>query len=598
MSKRTPERAELDIRNIWKLEDMYADQAAWEAEYAAACEEAREITAYEGKLGDLGELKKALDLSTAMERKVGSLFTYARMRRDEDNRKTEYQALCDRAQSLIVTAQTAGAFIAPELLAQPEGYLAQAAGTEGFADYQVMLKELERSRAHTLSPAEEKLVAMTGEMSAAPDTIYSMLTDADMKFPAIEDADGQQVEVTHGNFIALMMSRDRKVRRAAFDALYGVYKNYSATIPAIYAASVKADVFHARVGRHESALKRALFPDNVPEEVYTNLIDSIHRHLPMLSRFVKRNGELIGVKDEMSMIDVYVPAVEGFDIALPFDEAYDLVVDCLKPLGEDYQATLRRARAERWIDPLENVGKSSGAYSWGTYDSHPYVLMNYKENLDCLLTTAHEMGHAMHSFYSDGAQPFTTSQYSLFVAEVASTCNEILVLFELMERYKDDKKAQAFLIYQLLDGFRTTVFRQTMFAEFERESHAMAERGEALTVESLNKVYAGLNAAYYAGIGQEELLDYEWMRIPHFYRAFYVYKYATGFSAAMALASSIRREGAPAVERYKKFLSLGGSMHPIDLLKVAGVDMSKPESIEAALSEFDRLVEQYEELTK
>ncbi len=597
MSK-TPERSELNLRDTWKLEDMYADNAAWEAEYAAAQEELKAFPAYEGKLGDLNTLKEALGVYFGLSRKVEGLFTYARMRRDEDNRKSEYQALCDRAQSLMVAAETAGAFATPELLSLPEEYLTEAAEAEGFENYKVFLNNLKRRRPHTLSAAEERLLAMTGEMGAAPDTIYSMLTDADMKFPTIEDEEGNSVELTQSNYIAFMMSRKREVRRAAFDALYSTYRKYSATIPAIYASSVKADVFYARTAKHDSALKAALFPDNVPEEVYTNLINSVHNHLPALSRFVKRNGKLIGLENDMSMIDVYVPAVEGFDIKLPFDEAYELVSDCLKPLGEDYQAVLKKAREERWIDPYENVGKSSGAYSWGTYDSHPYVLLNYKENLDSLLTVAHEMGHAMHSYYSDSTQPYENAGYSLFVAEVASTCNEILVLFELMERYKDDKKAQAFLIYQLLDGFRGTVFRQTMFAEFERESHAMAERGEALTAESLNKFYASLNAKYYAEIGQEELLESEWMRIPHFYRAFYVYKYATGFSAAMALATGIRKEGVPAIERYKKFLSLGGSMHPIDLLKVAGVDMSKPESVEAALNEFDRLVEQYEALTE
>jgi len=594
----TPERSELALRDIWQLEDMYADNAAWEAEYAEASRLIAEFPAYEGKLGDLAVLHEALRAYFAISRKVEGLFTYARMRRDEDNRKSEYQALCDRAQSLMVAAETAGSFATPELLSQSEEYLNTAAEAEGFENWRVFLKNIQRRRPHTLSAAEEKLIAMTGEMGAAPDTIFSMLTDADMKFPVIKGEGGKDVQLTQSNFVEMMMSRDRSVRRAAFDALYTTYRSFSATLPAIYASSVKCDVFYAKTARHESALKAALFPDNVPEEVYDNLIASVHRHLPALSRFIKRNGEMIGLGDEMSMIDVYVPVVEGFDIKLPFDEAYALVTDCLKPLGEDYQKVLERARAERWIDPYENVGKSSGAYSWGTYDSHPYVLMNYKENLDSLLTIAHEMGHAMHSYYSDGAQPYETAGYSLFVAEVASTCNEILVLFELMERYKDDKKAQAFLIYQLLDGFRGTVFRQTMFAEFERASHAMAERGEALTAESLNAVYADLNAKYYAGIRQEKMLESEWMRIPHFYRAFYVYKYATGFSAAMALASAIRKEGTPAVERYRKFLSLGGSMHPIDLLKVAGVDMSKPEAVDSALSEFDRLVEQYEALTE
>ncbi len=597
MSK-TPERSELSLRDTWQLEDIYADHAAWEADYAQAQALVKKLPTYEGKLGTLDTLREALQVSFDLSRKVESLFTYARMRRDEDNRKGEYQALCDRAQSLMVAAGTAEAYATPELLSQPEEYLMQAAEAEGFENYKVFLTNLMRQRPHTLSAAEERIIAMTGEMGAAPDTIFSMLTDADMKFPVIKGEGGKDVQLTQSNFIELMMSRDRSVRRAAFDALYTTYRSFSATIPAIYASSVKSDVFYAATARHESALKAALFPDNVPEEVYTNLIESVHAHLPALSRFVKRNGELIGLGDEMSMIDVYVPAVDGFDIKLPFDEAYALVTDCLKPLGEDYQAILKKARAERWIDPYENAGKSSGAYSWGTYDSHPYVLMNYKENLDSLLTIAHEMGHAMHSYYSNSSQPYETAGYSLFVAEVASTCNEILVLFELMERYKGDKKAQAFLINQLLDGFRGTVFRQTMFAEFERESHAMAERGEALTAESLNAVYAALNAKYYAGIKQEKLLESEWMRIPHFYRAFYVYKYATGFSAAMALATAIRKEGAPAVERYRKFLSLGGSMFPIDSLKIAGVDMSKRESVEAALAEFDRLVERYEALTR
>ena len=519
------------------------------------------------------------------------------MRRDEDNRRSEYQALTDRAQSLMVKLGTATAFVQPELLEQSADYLADVMNREAFSDYRVFLGEIERRRPHTLSAAEERIVAMTGEMGSSPDTIYSMLNDADMKFPTVEGEDGKPVEITHSGFIPLMMSKNRAVRRAAFEGLYSTYKSYSATIPAIYGASVKADVFYAHAAKHESALASRLFPDAVPEEVYTNLIKSVHRHLPVLNEYIARKGEQIGVSD-MGMEDVYVPACEGFDIKLPFDEAYELMMSCLHPLGEDYQAVLRRAREERWIDPFENVGKSSGAYSWGTYDSHPYVLMNYKPGLDSLLTIAHEMGHSMHSYYSNHAQPYTDAGYSLFVAEVASTTNEVLVLLELMERYQGNDEAQAYLIAQLLENFRTTVFRQTMFAEFERESHAMAERGEPLTVETLNGVYGRLNAEYYTAVKQDPLIAYEWMRIPHFYRAFYVYKYATGFSAAMALATGIRREGAPAVARYKKFLSLGGSMHPIDLLKVAGVDMSDPASVETALSTFDELVKKYLELTK
>ena len=597
MNEKTPERSALKREDTWQLEDIFASLADWEKTEAEVKAGIAAMAQYEGKLSDEGTLLCALRDLYTLERKAEALFTFARMRRDEDNRDAASQGLVSRAQSLMAAFGTAVSFLKPEVLSLPEEYIRAAAEKPEFAEYRVPLMDLNRERPHTLSAAEEKLVAMTGEMGNGPDNIYSMLTDADMKFPTVKDEAGRDVEITHGNFIALMMNKDRAVRRAAFDGLYGTYKAYSNTIPAIYAASVNADVFYARAAKHESALASKLFPDDVPLSVYENLIETVHRHIPSLSRFVRRNGELIGVGKDMSMIDVYVPPVAGFDIALPFDRAYDLVVESLAPLGEDYQAVLRRARAERWIDPFENVGKSSGAYSWGTYDSHPFVLMNYKENLDCLLTIAHEMGHSMHSYYSNGTQPYTTAGYSLFVAEVASTTNEILTLFSLMEKYPQ-KEAQAFLIYQLLDGFRGTVFRQTMFAEFERESHAMAERGEPLTAGSLNAMYAALNARYYPDIAQEPLLDCEWMRIPHFYRAFYVYKYATGYSAAMALATAIRKEGAPAVERYRKFLTLGGSMHPIDLLKVAGVDMSKPESVESALCEFDRLVERYLELTE
>ena len=408
MSERVPERSALNLRDTWRLEDMYASQEAWEADYKKAEALLKAFSAFEGKLGDADELKKALDAYFDANRLVENLFTYARMRRDEDNRKSEYQALTDRAQSLMVKLGTATAFVQPELLEQSADYLRGVMDEDAFCDYRVFLSEIERQRPHTLSAAEERIVAMTGEMGSAPDTIYSMLNDADMKFPTTEGEDGQPVEITHSGYIPLVMSRNRAVRRAAFEGLYSTYKNYSATIPAIYASSVKADVFYAHVAKHESALAARLFPDAVPEAVYANLIESVHRHLPVLNEYIARKGEQIGVSD-MGMEDVYVPACEGFDIKLPFDEAYELMLSCLHPLGGDYQAVLRRAREERWIDPFENVGKSSGAYSWGTYDSHPYVLMNYKPGLDSLLTIAHEMGHSMHSYYSNHTQPYTDS---------------------------------------------------------------------------------------------------------------------------------------------------------------------------------------------
>ena len=591
------ERKDIPVADQWRLEDIYLTDAEWENALRAAEKLANDFGRFEGTLDKPESLLECMKHDSAMLEIASSVFAYARMRRDEDNRVSANQALTVRAQALLTKVETSASFLTPELLSLPAEYLREVCEKPEFAEFAVTLREIERQRPHTLSKAEERIVAMAGEMAAAPDTIYTMLADADMKFPVIKDEKGEDVRITHANYIPLMMNRERKVRAAAFEGLYTTYKRFSSTIPALYDASVRADIFSARTAKHKSALEAALFPDQVSVSVYDNLVSAVRRHIPSLARFVKRNGKLIGV-DDMRMIDLYVPAVEGIDIKLPFDQAYDLVTDALSVLGEDYQDILRTARRERWIDVYENEGKSAGAYSWGTYGTHPYVLLNYKENLDSVLTIAHEMGHSAHTYLSNKRQPYLDAEYSLFVAEVASTTNEILVLRSLMERYKGDRQAQAFLTWHLLDGFRGTVFRQTMFAEFEREAHAMAERGEALTADSLNAVYAGLNAAYYPQVHQDPLIAYEWMRIPHFYNAFYVYKYATGFSAAMALAEGILQEGESAVARYKEFLSLGSSVPPLEALRVAGVDMERPEAVDRALDAFDALVDKYEELTK
>lgn len=590
MAEKLLKRSEVPVENTWRLEDIYETIEAWEADCAKLSEQADALKAYEGKLTDEKKLLEFLTLSTDAEQRLSSLFGYARMHRDEDNANTVYQALVARIQALATRFSMAVSFAAPELLAAPEEYLESVRANPDFSDYDMYADDLIRRRPHTLSSAEERLVAMTGNVTSAPSTIYDMLTDADMRFPEITNEAGEKLRVTHANYIPLVMSRDARVRKDAFDALYSTYRSFSSTIPAVYAASVQADLFRARARKHKSALAASLYPDNIPESVYDNLILAVNEHLPSLQKFVQTNAKLNGI-DKMHFYDLYLAPELGFDVKLPFNEAYDLVIDCLKVLGEDYCDVLRRARAERWIDPFENEGKSSGAYSWGTYATHPYVLMSYKPDLDHLQTIAHEMGHSLHTWYSN-TQPFPKSGYSLFVAEVASTVNEVLVLMELMDRHPEDN-AQAYLLYSLLDSFRGTVFRQTMFAEFEKRSHEMAENGEALTVESLNAVYADLNKKYYANLEYDELIAYEWMRIPHFYRAFYVYKYATGFSAAMAIAGMIRREGAPAVERYKRFLHAGGSLYPIDALKLAGIDMSSPEPVRSALNEFDALLEKY-----
>ena len=593
MAETLKKRSEVARENTWRLEDIYENEQAWEDDLQALGREIAVIKTFHGKLGDEEALLELLTRLYDAERLFSSLYAYARMRRDEDNSETRYQALVSRAQSVGTEFSTATAYIAPELLSQKEGYLEAAKANPAFGDYDMYLDDLIRRRSHTLSAAEERIVAMTGEMASAPGTIYDMLTDADMRFAEIDNEDGEKVRVTHANYIPFMTSRDRRVRKDAFEAMYNTFKSYSATIPAIYGGSVKADVFQARVSKYESALEAALYPDAVPQSVYDNLILAVNEHLGALQRFVGLNGKLNKL-DDMHFYDLYLAPELGFDVRLTFDEAYEQVIDCLKVLGDDYVEVLRRAKEERWIDPYENEGKSSGAYSWGTYDSHPYVLLSYKPDLNHLQTVAHEMGHSLHTWYSN-MQPYSKSGYSLFVAEVASTVNEVLVLMDLMEKHPEDS-AQAYLTYRLLDSFRGTVFRQTMFAEFEKASHEMAEKGEPLTVESLNKVYADLNKKYYANIEFDELISYEWMRIPHFYRAFYVYKYATGFSAAMAIAGMIRREGAPAVERYKKFLRAGGSLYPIDALKLAGIDMSSPEPVRNALNEFDALLAKYEEV--
>ena len=597
MAQKLLKRGEVKPADTWKLEDIYKTEEAWEKALGELTGMIGEFAAFQGKLNDRDTLLKALTLSTKADRIAGSLFVYARMRRDEDNSNTYYQGQVAKIASAGSKLSSATSFISPELLSLDDAYLTSVKNDPAFADYDMILDDLIRTRSHTLSEKEEKLMALASDAIGASGTIYDMFTDADLRFPEIKDEDGAKVRLTHSNYIPFMMSRDRNVRKRAFTALYSTFKSFSATVPAVYAGNVKGDVFRARARGHESALSASLFPDNVPVSVYENLIAAVNEHLPKLQKFVDTNAKLNGIK-QMHFYDLYLPPQLGFDIKLPFKKAYEMVMDCLGILGDDYIAVMKQALKDRWIDPYENEGKSSGAYSWGTYDSHPYVLINYKEDLDHLQTVAHEMGHSLHTYYSDKNQPFTKSSYSLFVAEVASTVNECLVLMELLDRYKDNDDAQAYLLYNLLDSFRGTVFRQTMFAEFEKAAHEMEEKGEPLTCESLNKVYGDLNKKYYANLAFDELISYEWMRIPHFYRCFYVYKYATGFSAAMAIAGMIRAEGKPAVERYKKFLSAGCSLYPIDALKLAGVDLSSPEPVRKALDQFDALLDRYTEICR
>lgn len=591
----TKTRAEIEERFKWNLKDIYETDAQWERDFEKAKAQGEAFAAYAGRLAEGREVVlDALNAYFDAAKRMTRLYCYASMSRNGDNGEAAYQALQDRAMTLWTKNATAAAFLSPELLALPEATLIAYAADPAFSDYDVFLKDLLRQKAHTLTSEMEQLVAATQDMAQGVENVVEMLTDVDMRFGTIRDERGEAVELTDANYRAFIESRDREVRKAAFERMMNTYAGFGNTFAAAYAGNVKKDLFYATVRHFESARAAALFPDEVPQSVYDSLIDAMHAHVPGLSRYVALRGEVLGL-DAVHLYDLYTPMVKDFELEMPYDKGFEVIEQALGVLGDDYVKVLRRARDERWIDVYSNRGKTSGAYSnGGVYDVHPYILTNYVDTLDSMLTLAHELGHTMHSYYSNGAQPFAKSDYAIFVAEVASTVNEVLTIEYLRERYKDDRKAQAALINHLLEGFRTTVFRQTMFAEFEHKAHWMAEAGEALTRESLCAMYKGLNDLYY---GEKAVVDpeiaNEWMRIPHFYNAFYVYKYATSFCAAVAIARRIREEGDDAVKAYRHFLTTGGSMPPIEELKLVGIDMSTPAPVESALCYFEELVDQF-----
>ena len=518
------------------------------------------------------------------------------MKKDQDNANTESQALLDRAQSLIVEFDSSTSFLEPEILEIPrdraEEYIASL---EELKPYRHYLDNLMRRKEHVLSPKEERILAMAGEVAAAPEHIFRMVNNADMRFPYITDENGQEVELTHGRYIQFMESRDRRVRKQAFEELYRTYGKQKNTIASTLNYSIKKDIFYSRIRNYPSTLERALHADKVPVSVYDNLIKAVEDNMGALHRYVSLRKRALGL-DELHMYDLYVPIVQNVEMKVPYDRAKEMIAEGLKPLGERYLNILHEGYESGWIDVLENEGKTSGAYSWGCYDTHPYVLLNYQENINNVFTLAHEMGHAIHTYLSNRNQPYILAGYKIFVAEVASTLNEILLTHHLLNNLEDDQQ-KAYVLNYYLEQFRGTVYRQTMFAEFERIVHGMAESGEPLTVESLSDAYYKLNLKYY---GPDMVVDdeiaLEWARIPHFYSSFYVYKYATGFAAAAALAQRILDEGQTAVDRYLNFLSRGGSDYPIELLKDAGVDMTSPEPVNQALKTFSNLLDRMEKL--
>ena len=598
MSERIPQRSDIPEKDKWAIEDMYATDEAWEQDLARAKEMPEKIASYKGLLStDSAKLLEYLRADDDMTVLLESLINYAQRRNDEDTRDAKYQDMVSRLEMLFVDISGAAAFVTPEILSIDDDTMERFFREQPEMElYRLCVDRVRRKRAHILSEAEERIMALTGEMTGSPDNIFSMFNDADLKFPDATDKDGNKHQVTHGSYIPLMHSNDRELRKSAFESLYGVYENFRNTSAAVLASQVKCLTFRARARKYDSTLQAALDGNEVPVEVYKQLIEAVHENMHYMYKYVKLRKKLLGV-DELHAYDLYAPIVSDIEVKIPFEQAKQEVYDSLAPMGEDYRAIFSQGIKDRWIDVYENEGKRSGAYSAGAR-VHPYVLLNHKDTLDSEFTLAHEMGHAIHSYLSNKNQPVVYADYVIFVAEVASTCNESLLMQHLL-RITTDKKRRAYLINYFLEQFRTTLYRQTMFAEFELMINEKAENGESLTADVLCELYRQLNVLYYGeDIVIDHELDMEWARIPHFYYNYYVYQYATGFSAAIALSQRILKKGAPAVKDYIGFLSGGCSKDPISLLKGAGVDMTSTKPVTDALKLFGELIDEMEELMK
>ena len=597
-TKKIPERSEVREADKWAIHDIYATDELWEEDLKKAKALIPQYAEFVGKLGqDAQTLLRYVRLEEEVAVLADALGNYAMRRSDEDARVSKYQAMVSGVMSAYVELNAASSFATPELMAiSDETMEAFYAACPELEQYRRYLDNIRRRRAHVLSPAEEKLLASAGEMANAPDNIYGMFCDADLTFPDVEDGEGKKHPLSQGTYISYMESSDRVLRKNAFEGLYHTYGSYKNTIAAVLSAQVKQLQFFAQARKYGSSLEASLDATNVPVPVYENLIEAVHENMDKMYRYVALRKKLLGV-DELHMYDLYTPLLTGADKRVTIDEAKKNVYDALAPLGEDYRKVLKEGFDNRWIDVYENVGKRSGAYSAGAR-VHPFVLLNFTGTLDSQFTLAHEMGHAMHSYLSNKHQKPLDADYVIFVAEVASTCNEALFMEHLLAK-TTDRKERAYLINHFLEQFRTTLYRQTMFAEFERNIGRMAQDGTALTPDVLNAEYRRLNRLYFGdGIVLDDEIDMEWMRIPHFYYNYYVFQYATGYAAAIALSRRILREGESAVKDYLGFLSGGCSKSPIDLLRGAGVDMSTTKPVEEALALFGELLDEMEALMK
>ncbi|MDD9147272.1 MULTISPECIES: oligoendopeptidase F [unclassified Sporolactobacillus] len=592
-----PKREDVPKEETWDLEAIFPDIQSWEAAFRKVKDLVPEVEAYKGKLHESSEtLHAMLQKEDQLTEILNRVYVYAHMKSDEDTADATYQALHDRAGSLAAAIAGRLAFIVPEILAiAPEklnGFLNE---NKELQLYRHAIDEITRTRPHVLDAEKEALLAAASDVTDASSVTFGMLNNADLRFPKIKDENGHDVEITHGRYGKLMESEDRRVRRETFEGIYATYGSFKNTLASTLGGQIKRDNFYAAARHYKSAREAALFGNAIPESVYDNLIKTVHEHLPLMYRYVALRKKALKI-DELHMYDLYAPLVANAKIKVTYEEAKDLVLKGLAPLGEDYLDVIREGFRKRWIDVRETQNKRSGGYSGGAFGTMPYILLNWQDNVNSVFTLAHELGHSMHSYYSRTCQPYPYSDYSIFVAEVASTCNEALLNHYLLEN-TDDRKEKLYLLNNRLEGFKATVFRQTMFAEFEQIIHEKARAGAALTADLLTGLYYDLNKKYFGdGIVVDKQIGLEWARIPHFYYNYYVYQYATGYSAASALSKQILEEGAPAVDRYKNYLKSGSSADPIDVLKKAGVDMAEPKPVQQAMEVFEQVLDETEQL--
>ncbi len=590
-------RNEIAVKDTWNLESVYANDELWEADYQSLEKDIQEFAKLTGAItSDIQQIPAVLDAYYGLTRRLGKLLVYARMRLDQDTTNGFYQTMAAKASSISVKLGAACAFVEPEILSFSKEALEDAVKSNPkMAYYERKITEMLRGQEHTLDAGREALLAAAGDIASAPDDIFTVLMNADMKYPDIALSDGRHLPLTNSTYISYLESADREVRKGAFTTLYSQIGSLKNTFAAIYAANLKQAKFYADARNYSSARAMYLADSNIPESVYDNLLQAVHEALPMMYRYVAIRKKVLGV-DSLHMYDVYTPIFATQNQSYEFEQAKQMVLDALKPMGEDYLSHVREGFDNRWMDIYPNTGKKGGAYSWGCYDSQPFILMNYTGNLDSVFTLIHEMGHSIHSYYSRSTQDYAYAEYKIFVAEVASTCNESLLMHDLLEK-TTDKEQRKYLLNHYLDSFKGTLFRQAMFAEFEKLAHEYCAQGKPLTADSLSQMYLELNKKYFGpDMVSDDLIAYEWMRIPHFYTPFYVYQYATGYSAAVALSAKILKEGKPAVDAYMSFLKGGCSKDPIDLLKMAGVDMTTEKPVRDALALFGSLVEELEAL--